>query len=53
MSIYSDKLPQVQIIINCLHSAAQFCTGKDTLAYISSAQTIDDVMSYNSLTTYS
>ena len=31
MSIYSDKLTHVQVIINCLYSIAQFCTGWDTL----------------------
>ena len=34
MSIYSDKLAHVQVVINCLSSAAQSCTGKDTLAHI-------------------
>ena len=34
MSIYSDKLAHVQIVINCLYSITQFCTGKDTLANI-------------------
>ena len=51
MSIYSDKLAQVQVVINCQYSVAQFCTGEDGLAYISGAPSIDDVMSYNSLTT--
>ena len=51
MNIYSDKLTHVQVIINCLYSIAQFCTCKDTLAYISGAPPIDDVISYNSLTT--
>ena len=44
MSIYSNKLAHVQVVINCLYSVAQFCTGKYTLAN-------DDVMSYDSLTT--
>ena len=51
MSIYSDKLTQVQVVINCLYSVAQFCTGKDVLAQILAAQSTDDVMSYDSLTT--
>ena len=38
-------------VINCLLSVAQFCTGEDTLAYILRKPSIDDVMSYNSLTT--
>ena len=51
MSIFSDKLALVQFVINCLYSVAQMCIGEDTLAYVSGALSIDDVMSYNSLTT--
>ena len=51
MSIYSDKLKHVQVIINCFYSIAQFCTGKDMLAHISGTPSIDDIMSYNLLTT--
>ena len=51
MSIYSDKLAHVQVVINCLSSAAQSCTGKDTLAHIMGMLSNDDVMSYSSLTT--
>ena len=51
MSIYSDKLSRSQVVIKCLHSIAQMCTREDVLAYISGAPSIDDVMSYNSLTT--
>ena len=51
MSIYSDKLTHVQVVINCLYSIAQFCAGKDTLAHISGTPSHDDVMSYDSLTT--
>ena len=29
MSIYSDKLAQVQVVINCRYSVAQICTRKD------------------------
>ena len=51
MSIYLDKLAHVQGIINCRYSAVQMCTSEDMLAYISGAPSIDDVMSYNLLTT--
>ena len=51
MNIYSDKLPHVQVVINCQYFVAQLCTHKDMLAYISGALFIEDVMSYNSLTT--
>ena len=47
----SDKLTHLQVVINCLYSVAQFCTGKDMLAHMSGMPSIDDVMSYNSLTT--
>ena len=51
MSIYSDKLSHVQVIINCRYSVAQMCTRKDTLAHILGTLYIDDVMSYDLLTT--
>ena len=51
MSIYSDKLSHVQVVINCRNTDAQMCTCEDVLAYISGVPSIDDVMSYNSLTT--
>ena len=51
MSIYSDKLVHVQVVINCRYSVAQLCTHEDTLAYLSGALSIDDLMSYNLLTT--
>ena len=41
MSIYSDKLTHLQVVINCLYPVAQFCTGKDMLAHISGALSID------------
>ena len=47
MSIYSDKLTHVQVVINCLYSVAQFCTGRVTLAHISGSPPIVDLMSYN------
>ena len=51
MSIYSDKLAHVQVVINCRFSVAQMCTHEDTLAHILGAPYFDDVMSYDSLTT--
>ena len=51
MSIYSDKLAHVQVIINCRYSAAQMCTQEDALTHNVGAPCIDDVMSYNLLTT--
>ena len=51
MIIYSDKLAHVQVVINCQYSVAQMCTREDMLAYILGAPSIDDFMSYNSLTT--
>ena len=35
MSIYSDKLSQVQVVNNCRYFVAQLCTGEDILARIS------------------
>ena len=46
-----DKLSHVQVVFNCQNTEAQMCTREDALAYISGAPSIDDVMSYNSLTT--
>ena len=51
MSIYSDKLAHVHVVINCWARDAPMCTSEDGLAYILGAPFIDDVMSYNSLTT--
>ena len=51
MSIYSDKLAHIQVVINCPNSVAHLCASEDGLAYISDAPFIDEVMSYNSLTT--
>ena len=51
MSIYSDKLAHVQFIINCLHSIAQMCTREVALAHSLGLPCIDDIMSYNLLTT--
>ena len=38
MSIYSDKLAHVQVVINCRYSVAQMCTHEDTLTHYSVAQ---------------
>ena len=51
MSIYSDKLAHVQVVINWPYFIAQMCTREDMLAHNLGAPYIDDVMSYNSLTT--
>ena len=51
MSIYSDKLAHVQVIINCRARDAPMCTSEDGLAYILDVPYFDDVMSYNLLTT--
>ena len=51
MSIYSDKLENVQVVINCWDSSAQMCPREDLLAHKLGVPYLDDVMSYNSLTT--
>ena len=51
MSIYSDKLAHVQVVINCLYSVVKMCTYEDMLAHNLGAPYFDDVMSYNLLTT--
>ena len=51
MSIYSDKLAHVEVVINCQYFVAQSCTSEDGLAYSLGAPSIHDVMSYNLLTT--
>ena len=33
MSIYSDKLAHIQVVINCWYSVAQMCTREDILAH--------------------
>ena len=53
MSIYSDKLAHVQVIINCRYSIAHLCTSEATLTHNLGVLHFDDVMSYNSLTTNS
>ena len=47
MSIYSDKLAHVQVVINSPYSIAEMCTREDALAFILGAPSIDDVLSYN------
>ena len=50
MSIYSDKLAHLQVVINCPYSIAQMCTREDRLAHILSSPYFDDVISYDLLT---
>ena len=52
LASYLDKLAHVQVFINCQYLFAQMCTHRDTLAHILGAPFLDDVMSYNSLTTH-
>ena len=49
---YSDKLAHVQVVVNCQYSITQMCTCEDMLAHNLGAPYCDDIMSYNSLTTY-
>ena len=51
MSIYSDKLAHLQVVIKCQYFVAQMCTRKDGLAHDLGAPCLDDVMSYDSLAT--
>ena len=51
MSIYSDKLAHVQVVINCQYSVAHLCTSEAMLTHNLGALHFDDVMSYNLLTT--
>ena len=46
MSIYSDKLVHVQVVINCQYSVAQMCTRKNKLAHSLGATCLDDIMSF-------
>ena len=46
MSIYSDKLAHVQVIINYRYSVSHMCTREDTLAHILGAPYVDDFMIY-------
>ena len=49
MSIYWDKLAQVQVVINCQYSVAQMCTREDTHNCYLDAPSIDDVLRQNTL----
>ena len=51
ISIYSDKLAHIQVVINCGYSVAQMCTRKDTLAHYLGAPYIGNVMRQNTLIT--
>ena len=51
MSIYWDKLVQVQVVINCPYSIAHLCTSEATLTHNLGELYFDDIMSYNSRTT--
>ena len=51
MSIYSDKLAYVRVIIHFRYSIAKMCTREDMLAHSLGMPCLDDVMSFNSLTT--
>ena len=53
MSIYSDNLTHIQVVISCPSFDAQLCTREDTLAHKIGAPYFDDVMTHNSLTTAS
>ena len=46
MSIYSDKLAHLQVVINCLYSVAQMCTREDKLAHKLGGPYFDDIMSH-------
>ena len=50
MSIYSEKLAHVQVVINCQYSVAQMCTWEDMHAGLFTCAVLDDVMSQNGLT---
>ena len=49
MSIYSDKLAHVQVVLNCPYSVAQLCSRENTLAHNLGVLYFDDAMSYNSI----
>ena len=51
MSVYSDKLAHIQVVINYQYSVAQMCTPEDTLAHYLGAPSIDDVVRHNKLIT--
>ena len=51
MSIYSDKLAHLLVIINCPYFVVPMCTREDALAHNLGVPYFDDIMSNNSLTT--
>ena len=51
MSIYSDKLAHIQVVINCQFSVAQMCTWEDTHARLFTRAVLADITSQNELTT--
>ena len=51
LALYSDKLANIQVVINCQYSIAQMCTHEDAFASYLGAPSLDDVMSHNELTT--
>ena len=51
MSIYSDKLAHLQVVINSWYSVAQMCTREDMLTQYLGVPYLYDVMSHNELTT--
>ena len=46
MSIYSDMLAHLQVVINCPYFVAQICTREDTLTHNLGAPYFDVVMSF-------
>ena len=51
MSIYSNKLAHVQVVINCRYSVAQMYTWEDAHARLFAPGILDGVSSQNELTT--
>ena len=51
MSIYLDKLAYVQVVVNFWYSIAEMCAREDTLAHNLGTPRVDDLMTYNLLTT--
>ena len=51
MSIFSDKLAHVQVVINCRYSIVQMYTHEDMFAHYLGTPSLDDVMSHNELPT--
>ena len=51
MSIYSDKLAHVQVVINCRYSVVQMCTWDGIHSPLFMCAVLVDVMSQNEVTT--